>query len=902
MRKFKSIFIFFLMLSTLFIVNTNYAKVKASPAQKYDPLIQYDFADSENLGKDVNGNFDLNIIGNPTKTTDGIYLDGSSALYYAPLANKDFTDELEAFTITVWAKEDAVQSSHRFMIGTGVAFSTTGLGMGFYATNGAYIVPVGGADDYASNFVTSQADHFGPKAPNYQASTAWNCFTLMLQNGTSYFGVNGDLYTLNISVDMANIQNLGQTFTIGGVGGNDVTNINSIRNLFIGEIADVRIYNGVLTDTEFKAIYNAGRKAASPLTRNNVITAINTPLSTEGYHFSLECADLTTSGILTTVKDITADVKVDRNGVIEDMTAKVVWCKPSITSEEATINGVIYLVGYACTADLLLKVHLYKGTYSNIRLNTTFTDNMVLQRDQNVKIFGYGGNVGEEVKVQFASQVKIAHITETGWAVYLEPMRANKVGQDLKVTYKHQVVTLTNVVVGDVLLCSGQSNMEITVQYILNKDANIRNEFLSLNNYANIRVYNGSSVYLEKNVPTIYDDTMGRSWQLCSDFDSIRNHSAYAMAAASNYSSVVGEEVPIGVIIVAIGGSCIEEWVDPVNINSFHSYAADMGKVDCRYYNAYIYNLAGYTVNAFLWYQGEANSQPLMTSDYQTAFRLMLNHYRDLFENPTMPAIVQQLVQFDNWVDTSYFRIMQWEFMSTLDYVYTVNGIDTGDMSKNDGIHPTDKWVLGERVAGILALANGIAKEEMLNQNIPYGISSEIKAASYVENDGVKTITLTTTNEDDVWHASGAITGFQILSGGVWNDVVATIVDGKIQIETQLEEVTQVRYSFFNGYINSGSQAYAKVGTPVYVYDERNLPLAVSAGVAIKKHYEPQPPGPPPIPVPDDDSTTDSSPSSEQVGDSGMSRVGLTALVTGLTALGASITSLAIIFGAKRKK
>ena len=67
-------------------------------------------------GKDVNGNFDLNIIGNPTKTTDGIYLDGSSALYYAPLANKDFTDELESFTITVWAKEDAVQSSHRFMI------------------------------------------------------------------------------------------------------------------------------------------------------------------------------------------------------------------------------------------------------------------------------------------------------------------------------------------------------------------------------------------------------------------------------------------------------------------------------------------------------------------------------------------------------------------------------------------------------------------------------------------------------------------------------------------------------------------------------------------------------------------------------------------------------------------
>ena len=98
-----------------------------------------------------------------------------------------------------------------------------------------------------------------------------------------------------------------------------------------------------------------------------------------------------------------------------------------------------------------------------------------------------------------------------------------------------------------------------------------------------------------------------------------------------------------------------------------------------------------------------------------------------------------------------------------------------------------------------------------------------------------------------MWACKWGNNWFQILSSGVWNDVVATIVDGKIQIETQLEEVTQVAI-VFNGYINSGVK-HAKVGTPVYVYDERNLPLAVSAGVAIKNIMNHNP-GPPPIPFP----------------------------------------------------
>ncbi|OQC11299.1 MAG: hypothetical protein BWX74_00273 [Tenericutes bacterium ADurb.Bin087] len=528
-------------------------------------------------------------------------------------------------------------------------------------------------------------------------------------------------------------------------------------------------------------------------------------------------------------------------------------------------------------------------------VNTTFSNNMVLQRNKQVKIFGYGGSVGDVVSVTFNDQTKAGVVAEGGWAVYLDPMRENKVGQDLKITYKTQEITFSNVVVGDVLLCSGQSNMEFKLEYFVAKRPSMQSEYMSLSNYQNIRVYDASAVYLEKSTPTIYSETLGREWKvLANNYEAIRKTSAYALAAASNYSSVVGDEVPVGLLIAAIGGTYIEEWLDSASVAQVNSYA---GNRNCRFYNAYIHNLAGYTVNSLLWYQGENNSEPRMVSDYKVAFALFLNLYRTIFSDADLPVIVQQLSQYNSWTEISYMREAQWQFMTMFSEVYTIPGADTGDLNQYDDIHPTDKWLLGQRVAGTLAFANDMPPSSMLNQNIPYGIACEIISTTYEKQGEYKVITLVTTNENDVWHAADDITGFEVYSNYRWKEAGARVIDGKIKVFTTLDDITKVRYNWYNGYLNSGSMNYVKMGEPVYVYDERNLPLVISSGVEVieEEALPPNSEDTGPISLP----TTSSEPPVVENNDGNALKV---VAIVGGGVLSAGLVAGIIIFFIKRRK
>lgn len=813
------------------LTNNNEIGVNASSEYSLTPIIHYQFDDSANLGKDSANGFDLITKGNVVKTEDGIKLDGSSYLYYAPVANADFTDSLEKFTITLWAKEDAVAGSHRFMLGTGVAHSQTGLGMGFYETNCAYIVPVGGADGYAANFVTSSNDHFGPYAQDYNISTEWNLYTIILQNGQSYFGVNGHLYNINTNIDMQKIKNLAQTFTIGGITDNNNT---AFYNGFKGEIKDVRVYDDVLTEAEFKSIYDGG----NVIRTKNIVNVSNSSADAENpYDFVVEANDMTETAILNALNNVDVKVKLSDDS---EVNANVIYNDIELNTSNAVVTGVISVPGSANTNKKTVKVLVNKVGFSTIWVNTTFTNNMVLQRNKQVKIFGYGGDVDTKVKVSFNGQEKEGTVTTSGWAVYLDPMAASNVGKDLTITYGNQVIKFENVVVGEVLLCSGQSNMDISVRYIYNKDNSILEDYKTYNNYNKIRVL--SIPYGEASTPQIYDYSRA-NWKACSSIDDVMDYSAYAMTVASHYQAVLGN-VPVGVIVAAVGGSCIEEWLDKDSFTKYdlYSYASSMGKVDSRFYNSYIANIAGYSINGVVWYQGEANAQPRMVSDYKLQFKAYVDLYRTIFEDQNLPFIVQQLVRYDEWCEVSDMRIAQWEFMKTMKNVYTVCGYDTGDMTKGgDGIHPVDKWVLGARAAGLLALAHNVDKSTFAVDN-PYGISPEIVSATKSFANGQTTIKVQTT-ADGKLTADGTITGLEIkvkVNGNItWKTVAARInSEGYLTFKTTYEEVLAIRYNFSNGYENG-----------VFVYDDQGLPLAPCAPLNIKEEE----PTTPPVDEPSDD-------------------------------------------------
>ena len=131
----------------------------------------------------------------------------------------------------------------------------------------------------------------------------------------------------------------------------------------------------------------------------------------------------------------------------------------------------------------LLFFLLGNSLFSQVRPHHIFDNNMVLQRDQPVKVWGWA-DPSEKINIEFGGQVKSTAANPQGeWFVYLDPISANSNPQDLKVSGKTNSVVFTNVLVGDIWILGGQSNMEMDLARLFHGDA----ETLSAN-FPNIRL------------------------------------------------------------------------------------------------------------------------------------------------------------------------------------------------------------------------------------------------------------------------------------------------------------------------------------------------------------------------------------------------------------------------------
>ena len=142
---------------------------------------------------------------------------------------------------------------------------------------------------------------------------------------------------------------------------------------------------------------------------------------------------------------------------------------------------------------------------ADVKLPNVIGSGMVLQRDMAVPVWGWA-EAGEEVTVSFAGQTKKTKTGDDGkWTVSLDPLKANENGSALTITGKNKI-TLENVLVGEVWICSGQSNMEWAIRQSMNPK-----EEAAAANYPQIRLFNvpGHTVS-----PLPKDEGAGQ-WQVC---------------------------------------------------------------------------------------------------------------------------------------------------------------------------------------------------------------------------------------------------------------------------------------------------------------------------------------------------------------------------------------------------
>ncbi len=772
------------------------------------PIVRYEFADASDLGKDSQGVQPLVNIGDVSQgnVSEGIHsavFSSSNALAAIPLGDHDVTDYLTEFTMTLWGKRLSSQWQDCYMLGSGLPNSGAGLSMGFRAKKEAYMVTVGGIRD-ENIYLNCRA----PKeTTRFEQQKSWNLYTLTVKGDTASFAINGEAFEMQgIASRGVTIKDLKHTLTLGGV---YTTDHHTFHGGFKGELSDVRIYGCALTAEQLDQLYAMGPGGGNLVVEKPVIAAVQ-PLDITNLSVVKGTAD---NQVIDLLSGHAVSFTATDNTVHED--GQVIWTKLEDNEEGMTMAGVVNHPEYANPEQVSITVTIPYGYERTIQLPCIFCDGMVLQRGQDVRIFGVGGAPGDVVTVAFAGQTVQTVCGENEWEAVLAPMEASTENRTMNITYTlqgeskpRQTIIIEDVLVGEVWLGSGQSNMTYAIIEMLNNPGvhpDFYDDYKKIDNWDKLRFF--TYPYAEASAPQ-HNYSRSLAWEKPGSITQAQRISGLAISYASHLQAMLGEDVPVGFVVSAVGGASIEEWLDEATMANLPSYASYMGKQDSRFYNAMIHPIKGYTLRGIVWYQGEANVQWI--EDYKAQFAAYRSLYRELFGDRDLPFIVMQLPQFE---DNRYpnFREMQWNVMTQDENVHVVCGIDLGDPTN---IHPTDKFAFGERAAGVaLKAVYGLEPVE----GKAYGLSPAITGAKRTEA-GI----LLTVSDAKTLTGPENIVGFQIRVNGQWQDAKAAIREGAIVVDSAGVKPNAIRYLH---------QPYFT--DVAFVYNEYGLPLAPEAALEI---------------------------------------------------------------------
>lgn len=336
-------------------------------------------------------------------------------------------------------------------------------------------------------------------------------------------------------------------------------------------------------------------------------------------------------------------------------------------------------------------------------------DNMVLQRNQPDVIWG-SATKGEKVTVSFHDQIKTTIADNNGqWEVKLDDMPASGKAAVMTIAGDSSVITLKNILVGEVWLCSGQSNMQYTMmketKYVNAQRSKGMDSFaLKKENDPEIRLF------LVNRDLTIQGD-INKGWHSAEGVY-LRTFSAAGYFFAKKLFDAL--HVPIGVISSAVPGSAIEPWMSGRASEKNGALNVDETQPG-KFYKGWIKPLAPFSVKGFLWYQGETNCF-MKDSLYAQKFIQLINSWRTLWSEKNAPFYFVQIAPFYyskskgqitlNEETLPWLRKQQ-EQALTLPHTAMVVTTDLADDLSD--IHPSYKWEVGKRLA-LIALAKDYHK------------------------------------------------------------------------------------------------------------------------------------------------------------------------------------------------
>ncbi len=352
------------------------------------------------------------------------------------------------------------------------------------------------------------------------------------------------------------------------------------------------------------------------------------------------------------------------------------------------------------TIFLTLLLLLSLSAQAELKVSNAFGDHMVLQQQMPIRVWGWA-TAGQQVTVELAGKSAKATAGDNGkWLAELPAMKADGKALTLKINGDGGAIELTDILLGEVWICSGQSNMEWPLKNTLDGDAAV-----AAANHANIRLFNVPA-HLKQNEPQ--DDAQKSAWQACSP-ESVVGFSAVGYYFGKKLSEEI--DVPIGLVGTNWGGTRIEPWTPPVGFEQVEKVADWSTKNGAsQIYNGMVAGLTPMSARGVIWYQGESNAGDGLTYDYLK--EALVKGWRTTFKNDKLSFYWVQLANFGSgqkgtpdgggWGPVREGQRRALRLPNTGMAVI----IDIGDQKD---IHPRNKQDVGQRLA-LWALAKDYGK------------------------------------------------------------------------------------------------------------------------------------------------------------------------------------------------
>jgi sialate O-acetylesterase len=396
---------------------------------------------------------------------------------------------------------------------------------------------------------------------------------------------------------------------------------------------------------------------------------------------------------------------------------------------------------------VLIVAPTLSGLASPLSLHPLFSDHAVLQQELPVPVWGWA-EPGAEVKIRFADQEMVAKTDDAGrWMTVLTPLRASAEPGQLQVSSGTEVLSVQDILVGEVWVGSGQSNMAMSVRSTLTADETLAS--VAKDGFKDVRMFR---------VPIAGEDerqeTVKAAWQLPTA-EAVTNFSAAAFYFAAKLAADRG--VPVGIIQSANGGTNAYSWINrdtyeqdpiaevvrehwkamviayPKSRENYEKQKAawvetvkaakakgeaapgraprePLGPTHVKrpagHYQAMIAPLQPYAIRGAIWYQGEANARAPFAEQYRDLMFALLEDWREdwaaasggLVHRRDFPFYIVQLPNFGGGDPEGWSLIREQMLRFWQEGVNTgmVVAIDKGDAKD---IHPKDKKPVGERLA-----------------------------------------------------------------------------------------------------------------------------------------------------------------------------------------------------------